>query len=146
MPLSINGLKPDKNSTKKRKRIGRGNSSGHGTYSTRGLKGQNSRSGASGLKLKGMKTILRAIPKKRGFKSMHPKAQVVSLALINKHFKDSDIVSIKSLILKNLVQATNAPVKILSNGILLRKNLKFSGVGFSENAKIQAEKLGAKID
>ncbi|MCG2701107.1 50S ribosomal protein L15, partial [Candidatus Parcubacteria bacterium] len=45
MSLSLHTIKPAKGATKKRKRIGRGNASGTGTYSGRGLKGQKSRSG-----------------------------------------------------------------------------------------------------
>jgi large subunit ribosomal protein L15 len=53
--LTLNSIKKAKGSAKGRKRVGRGNASGHGTYSTRGLKGQKSRSGVSGLKRLGMK-------------------------------------------------------------------------------------------
>jgi len=43
--IELSKLKPPKGSRKSRKRVGRGPGSGMGTYSTRGLKGQNSRSG-----------------------------------------------------------------------------------------------------
>jgi len=69
MALQAQQLKPATGSTKKRKRVGRGNSSGHGTYSTRGLKGQKSRSGVSGLKRLGMRQVLLRTPKYKGFKS-----------------------------------------------------------------------------
>ena len=49
--LSLNTIKKTKGSSKKIKRVGRGNASGHGTYSTRGLKGQKSRSGVSPITL-----------------------------------------------------------------------------------------------
>ena len=87
--LSLHTIKPNKGETKKRKRVGRGNASGHGTYSGRGQKGQRSRSGGkSGLKRKGMKQILLQTPKLRGFKSDKPKNQVINLVDINKNFKE----------------------------------------------------------
>ena len=90
--LSLHTIKSAKGATKKRKRVGRGNASGQGTYSGRGIKGQKSRSGVSGLKRLGMRQILRRIPKQRGFKSLKPDNQVVNLADINKHFKKGDLI------------------------------------------------------
>jgi large subunit ribosomal protein L15 len=93
MALSLSNLKKSKLAFKKRKRVGRGNASGHGTYSTRGLKGQKSRSGVSGLKRLGMKKQLLAVPKRRGFVSRHPKAQPVSLLALTKAFKDGALIN-----------------------------------------------------
>jgi len=111
--LSLNTIKKTKGSSKKIKRVGRGNASGHGTYSTRGLKGQKSRSGVSGLKRLGMKKQLLAIPKVRGFKSQKPKNQVVSVKAINKLYKDNEIVSPATLFEKKLIGSVELPVKIL---------------------------------
>ena len=111
--LSLNTIKKTKGSSKKIKRVGRGNASGHGTYSTRGLKGQKSRSGVSGLKRLGMKKQLLAIPKVRGFKSHRPKNQVVSIKDINKNFKDNEIVNPTALFEKKLIGSVDLPVKIL---------------------------------
>lgn len=111
--LSLNTIKKTKGSSKKIKRVGRGNASGHGTYSTRGLKGQKSRSGVSGLKRLGMKKQLLAIPKVRGFKSQKPKNQVVSVKAINKLYKDNEIVSPTTLFEKKLIGSVELPVKIL---------------------------------
>ncbi len=136
MTLSLHTIKPAKGSTKKRKRVGRGNASGHGTYSTRGLKGQKSRSGGkNSLKRLGMKTILLNIPKKRGFKSQKPKNQVVNLADINKYFKDGDTVDPQSLLKAGLIDAIKLPVKILGKGELKLKNVKFERVKMSESVK-----------
>lgn len=135
MSLSLSNLKTNKGATKKRKRIGRGNASGHGTYSTRGLKGQKSRSGVSGLKRLGMKKQLLAIPKKRGFKSYKPKDQVVYFAGINASFVDGAVVNPKTLYANKLIANANRHVKILSQGELKVKNLKFSNVGMSAGAK-----------
>lgn len=135
MSLSLNTIKPAKGSTKKRKRIGRGNASGHGTYSTRGLKGQKSRSGVSNLKRLGFKATLRRIPKKRGFKSLEEKFQVVNLKDINKFFKEGETVNPETLFTKGLVRSLESKIKILGMGELNLKNIKFEGVKFSESAK-----------
>jgi len=140
MTLSLHTIKPAKGSTKNRKRVGRGNASGHGTYATRGLKGQKSRSGVSGLKRLGLKMTLARLPKKRGFRSLKPKFQVVNLFLINDNFKDGDEISVKSLFKKGLIQDIKSSVKILGNGELKLKNLKFKGVKFSKKADDKIEK------
>ncbi len=136
--LSLNTIKQARGSRQKKKRVGRGNASGHGTYSTRGLKGQKSRSGVSNLKRLGMKKQLLQIPKVRGFKSARPKNQVVSVRLINKNFKDEELVNPESLFAKNLIARLHLPVKILGKEKLTVKvkfeNVKMSG---SLNAQIK---------
>jgi large subunit ribosomal protein L15 len=111
--LSLNTITKAKGSYKNNKRVGRGNASGHGTYSTRGLKGQKSRSGVSGLKRLGLKKQLLQIPKSRGFRSQHPKNQVVSVKAINHNFKDGEVVSPDALFSKKLIPSASLPVKIL---------------------------------
>jgi len=145
MTISIHNLKPAKNSTKKRKRIGRGNASGKGTYSGKGLKGQKSRSGVSNLKRLGMKQVLLRTPKKRGFKSKKPKAQVVNLREINLHFKDKETVEPKSLLQKGLIDNIEREVKILGTGNLTVKNLNLVGVKISDSAKEQVLKAKGTV-
>ena len=126
MALSLSNLKPNKGATKNRKRVGRGNASGHGTYSTRGLKGQKSRSGVSGLKRLGMKKQLLAIPKKRGFRSYQPKDQVIYFKDLNEKFKDGAVINYQSLLQVGLVEAAKAKgnrVKVLSQGEFKLKNI-----------------------
>lgn len=134
--LSLNTIKKTKGSSKKIKRVGRGNASGHGTYSTRGLKGQKSRSGVSNLKRLGMKKQLLKIPKVRGFKSDKPKNQVVSLKAINKYFKDNEIVNPETLFAKKLIGSVKLPVKILGKEKLTVK-VTFEKVNSSEGVKSQ---------
>ena len=67
--MNINELAPAPGSKKDRKRVGRGNASGHGTYSGRGVKGQKSR---SGCKIRpgvegGQLPIIKRLPRKRGY-------------------------------------------------------------------------------
>ena len=111
--LSLNNIRKSQGSSKKGKRVGRGNASGHGTYSTRGQKGQKARSGVSNLKRLGMRKQLLATPKVRGFKSDKPKNQVVSVMSINSNFKDGETVSPESLLEKGLIKSASLPVKVL---------------------------------
>jgi len=134
--LSLNTIKKTKGSAKKTKRIGRGNASGHGTYSTKGLKGQKARSGVSNLKRLGMRKQLLSIPKVRGFKSGKPKNQVVSIKAINKNFKDNEIVNPTTLAEKKLINSAELPVKILGKEKLTVK-VTFEKVGTSESVKGQ---------
>ncbi|MCK4744993.1 50S ribosomal protein L15 [Candidatus Parcubacteria bacterium] len=133
MELSLHNLK---GTNKKKKRIGRGNSSGHGTYSTRGIKGQRSRSGGKGgLKRLGLRQVLFATPKKKGFKSAKPKNQVVNLSDLNKSFKDGENINPKILLKAKLINNIKSPIKILGDGELKLKKLKFSNVKMSESVK-----------
>ena len=132
--LSLNAIQPAKGSTKKRKRVGRGNASGHGTYSTKGMKGQRSRSGVSNLQRLGMKPMLLSMPKKKGFRSLTPKMAVVNLVDINKCFKDNETVNPKTLLAKGLINDVKDGIKILGKGSLTVK-LKFEGVKMSETVK-----------
>jgi large subunit ribosomal protein L15 len=134
--LAMHNIKPKPGSKQKAKRIGRGNASGTGTYSGKGLKGQKARSGVSNLKRLGMKKQLQQTPKVRGFKSLKPKNQVISVTLINKNYKDEEIVNLESLVAKNLIKNTNLPVKILGKE-KLKVKVKLEGVLASQSVKDQ---------
>lgn len=134
--LSLNTIKQAKGSAKNRKRVGRGNASGRGTYSTKGLKGQKARSGVSGLKRLGMKQQLLQTPKARGFKSAKPKNQVVSVKEINSNFKDGEVVNLASLAEKKLISSANLPAKILGKEKLTVK-VKFENMNMSASMKEQ---------
>lgn len=134
--LAINNIKSAPGSSKKRKRIGRGNASGHGTYSGKGQKGQKSRSGVSNLKRLGMKQQLLQTPKLRGFKSAKPKNQVLSVEIINQNFKDKETVSPESLFDKKLIKKINRPVKILGKE-KLKVKVNFDKVLMSQSLKDQ---------
>jgi len=134
--LTLNTIKKAKGANQKRKRVGRGNSSGRGTYSTRGLKGQKARSGVSGLKRLGMRSQLLKIPKWRGFRSLAPKNQVVSVKAINNNFKDGEIVNPAALFAKKLIVAATRPVKILGKEKLTVK-VKFENIKMSAGLRDQ---------
>jgi len=146
MSLSLSTIRPAHGSARNKKRIGRGNASGHGSYSTRGQKGQRSRTGGRNkLKRLGFKQILAATPKNRGFKSAKLKNQIVNLKDLNDNFSAGDKINAVSLLKAGLVQTVQEKIKILGQGELTLKNLEFQGVKLSDSAKKQIEKMGGKM-
>lgn len=144
MSLGLHNLKIAKGSVKKSVRIGRGNSSGRGTYSTRGLKGQKSRTGSSGLKYLGMKANIMKLPKLGGFQSLSGKPAILNLADIEKNFKDGDLVNLVSAKAKGLIGKNEQKVKILGGGTITKKlNIKVNQISASARAAI--EKAGGKV-
>ena len=141
MTLALHNIRKSKGSSKKKKRVGRGNASGHGTYSTRGLKGQRSRSGGKNkLKLKGMKKIIQNIPKKRGFKGKMNKIQIVNFRSLEKSFNAGEKVNPKSLLKRGIIDNIRDEVKILGDGSLSKK-LVIEGCSISKQAKDKIGKL-----
>lgn len=134
--LSLNNIKRATGATKNRKRVGRGNASGHGTYSTKGMKGQKARSGVSNLKRLGMRRQLLQSPKLRGFQSLQAKNQIVSVSAININFKDGETVNPETLFLKDLIKSATKSVKILGKEKLTVK-VKFEKVKMSASLKEQ---------
>jgi large subunit ribosomal protein L15 len=141
--ITLHNLKVYKGSKKRRKVIGRGLGSGHGTYSTRGAKGQrarksgNVRPGFEG----GRQPLVRQVPKLRGFTSRHPKAITVTLASLNK-FKDGDVVSAQALLDKHIIKELGK-IKVLGTGAVSRK-LEVH-VPVSKSAQLAIEKAGGKV-
>jgi len=131
---------------KARKRLGRGNSSGHGTYSGKGQKGQRARSGGkSGLKLFGFRRTLLSTPKIKGMKP-HLKAQVVLLSSLEKSFSDGDQITPGALLAKKLIRATWPTVKILASGHdKFTKKLDVADCRVSAAAKVLIEKAGGTV-
>ncbi len=138
--LSLSNIEKNKKNSKKRQRVGRGNSSGSGNYCGKGMKGQKCRSGVSGLKRLGMKKMLLATPKSRGFKSDKPKNQIVKVESINNAFKDGEKITIKLLAQKGLVGKITLPVKILGKEELKVKVEFDAKIKLSESVKSQLTK------
>lgn len=146
MSLGLHNLEVNKGAKKRKKsRVGRGNASGHGTYSTRGIKGQRSRSGGKkSLKRFGMKTIRQSTPKYKGMKSLRLPKQIINLNILNKNFNDGDVVDPEILFKKQLVNSNKLAVKILGKGNL-KKKLKVQAHQFSTSAKEAIIKIGGEI-
>lgn len=145
--LSLSTLRPNKGSHKKQRIVGRGDSSGHGSYSTRGQKGQNSRSGGGvrpGFE-GGQTPLIRRLPKLKGFKNPNRVPfQVVNIGDLNK-FENGTTIDIIVLFEERLIQKKNAPVKILGNGEL-EKKLIIKVDACSATAKEKVEAKGGTIE
>jgi large subunit ribosomal protein L15 len=143
--ISLSNLKPFQKK-KKRKRVGRGDSSGHGSYSGRGIKGQKARSGGKkGLKLKALRKIWKKIPKLGGFKSKKKKMTAINLEIIEKHFSPDEIVSSQTLFKKGLIENQKEKIKILGRGKLTKK-LIFKVDKVSKRAEEKIKKVGGIIE
>jgi len=145
MALSAHTISAKKGSQKKTKRIGRGNGSGKGTYATRGLKGQRSRSGGrSGLARLGFKQALQKVPKLRGFVSPNSKAGSVTLFTLNRVCIDGDVVTPKFLKNKGVISDAKPGAKIVATGEL-KKKITVKGCKLSKTAGEMIEKAGGSI-
>ncbi len=140
-------LKPSKNSVKKRKKVGRGNGSGHGTTSGRGTKGQLSRSGGKvriGFE-GGQMPLQRRIPHLKGFKNTRKKQfNIINIEQLE-GFKNGSVVDIEFLKKNGLVMSKDNPVKILGNGKLTKK-LTVKANFFSKNAGEKIKKAGGSLE
>jgi large subunit ribosomal protein L15 len=142
-----NELFPAPGSRKNRKRVGRGNGSGHGTFSGKGIKGQKSRSGVQiqrGFE-GGQLPIIKRLPRKRGF---HNPFRVVyspvNLESLN-CFEAGTEVTTDMLYALGLVDSLTRPVKLLAKGeIEVALTVKVNK--YSESAKAKIEAAGGKVE
>lgn len=134
-------------SLKKRKRVGRGNGSGHGTTSGRGTKGQLSRSGGNtrlGFE-GGQMPLQRRIPHLKGFKNNRKILfNTINTGALEK-FDEGSSIDYKLLLENGLINKKNLPVKILGTGKLSKK-LTVKANSFSKNAAEIIEKAGGKTE
>jgi large subunit ribosomal protein L15 len=122
--MSLTELK-SKVGKKARKRVGRGNGSKMGTYSTRGMKGQSARSGGRrrpGFE-GGQTPYFMKMPKLKGFKNPNRvEFQVVNIGDLNQ-FEDGSEITIENLLVKNLISKKDRPVKLLAGKGELEKKV-----------------------
>lgn len=142
--MQIHQIKP-KTKNKKGKYIGRGGK--RGTYSGRGIKGQNARAGRK--KRPEIRDLIKKLPKKRGYKfnSFQDRPTIVSLEKIEKIFADNDQVTPKILLEKKVIKMIGGKlgdVKILADGEVTKK-LLVSGCQISQSAKEKIEKAGGSV-
>jgi large subunit ribosomal protein L15 len=135
-----NELSPTPGSIHKKKRIGRGNASGHGTYATRGLKGQQSRSGNS-LRIGfegGQNPLVRSLSRKRGFNNrFRVEYETVNIGDLAK-LPAGDVTS-ASLRAAGIVKSALRPVKILGDGeISVALSVEVEKISAGAKAKIEA--------
>lgn len=129
---------------KNKKRVGRGIGSGTGKTSGRGHKGQKSRSGG-GVRLGfegGQNPLTKRLPQLKGFRSLKPKAQVVTLSDLNVF---SGKVTKEKLLEKGIITSVKLPVKILASG-KIEKAVQVQVERISKTAEKEIVKKGGKVD
>jgi len=146
--MRLHDLKPTPGSKHRRRRVGRGESSGLGKTSGKGHKGQQSRSGASirpGFE-GGQMPLIRRLPKK-GFNNAQFKEDIaiVNLSDLEAKFEDGATVNEESLRACGLVKGTNDGIKVLGNGDLTKK-LTIATDKISASAKEKVESAGGKVE
>lgn len=143
--LLPNIIKPAYGSRRRAKKIGRGNASGHGNYSTRGGKGQTARSsGSRGKARLGFRRQMLSTPKLRGFNSFFIKPAEVYLNVLEKNYQAGDTVTWQSLLEKKLIPRSAKAAKILSTGELTKK-LIITGVALTKGAKEKIIAAGGQV-
>ena len=142
-----NELLPAPGSKKNRKRVGRGDGSGHGTYSGRGCKGQKSRSGGKTTRgfEGGQLPLIRRLPRKRGFTNIFKvEYSVVNIDKLSV-FEAGSEVTPEKLVAAGVVKSLKYPVKILAEGDIDRP-LVVKANRFSAAAKAKIEAAGGTVE
>ena len=133
--MKLNELSPAKGSTHSSQRVGRGDGSGRGSYSGRGLKGQKAhgqgvRPGFEG----GQLPLIKRLPRKRGFTNIFRiEYNIVNVGALNA-FEDGSEVTPKDMMKAGLIRSLAKPTKILGHGEL-EKNLTVEAQRFSAIAE-----------
>ncbi len=144
--MKQNELRPAAGAKHKRKLVGRGNGSGHGTYSGRGLKGQKSRAGG-GVRVGfegGQLPLIKRLPRKRGFRNIfRTEYNIVNVGQLAV-FSPGTEVTPKELFRAGLIRATEHPTKILGSGDI-KHPLLVSADRFSSSAEKKIVAAGGSI-
>jgi large subunit ribosomal protein L15 len=133
--MNLATLRPPEGSKKKRKRVGRGDGSGHGGTAGKGAKGQNARSGHSVRPNfeGGQMPLSRRLPK-RGFKN--PLRRIIAAVNIDqlKRFPEGSVVDREALLAIGLVTRKADGIKVLGRG----------EIGFPLSLKVDMVSVGAR--
>lgn len=147
MTSTLNTLKSNIGSRKKKLRKGRGIAAGQGASCGFGMRGQKSRSGRPtrpGFE-GGQMPLYRRVPKLKHFEIINQKNfSIVNLIKLNE-FNDGEIVNLDSLVKKNVLFKPKFPLKILGNGEVKVK-LKVQAHAFTKVAKEKIEAAGGSCE
>jgi large subunit ribosomal protein L15 len=145
--MMLEKLSPALGAKKKRKRVGRGDGSGHGTYSGRGCKGQKSR---AGNKMRpgfegGQMPLIKRLPEKRGFANVFKtEYSLVNIGQLSV-FEPGSEVTPEKLVASGIVKSLERPIKILAAGEMAHP-LVIKADKFSAAAKAKIEAAGGKAE
>ena len=142
-----NSIAPAPGSRQARKRVGRGNGSGHGTYSGRGCKGQKSR---AGYRMRpgfegGQLPLIKRLPRKRGFTNIfRTEYSTVSVGKLDT-FESGSEVTPEKLVAAGMVKSLRKPIKILADGDI-NHPVTVKANKFSASAKAKIEAAGGTAE
>ena len=132
---------------KNRKRVGRGDGSGNGSYSGRGMKGQKSRSGGGvrpGFE-GGQLPMIKRLPSLRGFTNVFKKQfNAVNLDRIIEKFPEGGDIETKDLVGARVIRDNGHPTKILGRGEVT-VGLNITANKFTKSAKEKIETAGGSV-
>jgi large subunit ribosomal protein L15 len=139
--MDLGSLKAPAGATKKRKRVGRGDASGHGGTSGKGHKGQKARSGGKvrvGFE-GGQMPMSRRLPK-RGFRNpFREKFVAVNIMDLCRKFSKGAVIDEAALLLSGIVKKEGSNIKILAKGeIDFPVTLKIARISQAAKNKITA--------
>lgn len=140
-------LSPATGSKRGRRRVGRGDGSGHGTYSGRGCKGQKSR---SGFRMKpgfegGQLPLIRRLPRKRGFTNIfRTEYSLINIDKLNR-FEAGSEVTPERLVATGVVKSLRYPIKVLAGGDISYP-LSVKANRFSAAARAKIEAAGGTVE
>jgi large subunit ribosomal protein L15 len=146
--MQLHDLRPAEGSSKKRKRVGRGTGSGKGKTSTRGTKGQRSRTGGNVHPAfeGGQISLVKRMPKLRGFNNRFKVEYTpVNLDALDSTFEANTEVTPELLAALGLTGKLTEPVVVLARGEIT-KALKLKVHRISATAKQKIEAAGGSVE
>ena len=147
MAMHQHDLRAPNGAKKNRKRLGRGDSSGNGSFSGKGMKGQKSRSGGGvrpgfeGWQL----PLIKRLPQMRGFKNIFKRYfNLVNIDELNELYPEGGDVTLEGLVQLGVFSRNDRQLKILGRGELT-VSLNVSAHKFSQSAKDKILAAGGKV-
>ena len=144
--LKMNELRPPSGARKARRRVGRGDGSGRGTFSGRGVKGQKSRSGG-GVRVGfqgGQLRLIKSLPKLRGFTPrFQTRYQLVSLDRLSR-LPQGEEATPETMAEAGLIDSAERPVKVLGGGEVSGP-VTVAAHRFSASARRKIEAAGGTV-
>jgi large subunit ribosomal protein L15 len=140
-------LTPPKGARKRRKRVGRGDAAGQGSYAGRGMKGQKSRSGPGprpGFE-GGQLPMIKALPMKRGFTNIFKTYYALVKLDTLDQFNAGERITPELLRERGYLRDRKKPIKILGDG-QLSKSITVAAHKFTRSAREKIEAAGGKVE
>ena len=140
-------LNPPRGARKARKRVGRGDAAGQGSYAGRGMKGQKSRSGHGIVRgfEGGQNRMIKGLPMKRGFTNVFKTEYALVKLDTLELFDAGERITPDLLRERGLMREKGLPVKVLANGELT-KAVTVAAHKFSRAAREKIEAVGGSVE